>query len=239
MSIPGRRLSDQRTSALTAGTVLMIMTLAAFFSYGFAHAHLLVQGDANATLQNMIAQNNLFKAEILGWIIILICDIVVAWSCYVFLKPIHPHLSLLGAWLRLTYATILGIAIMNLLFVQLLSNSTNDLSGFTSNQLGVQVMLHLKAFDSMWSVGLLVFGGHLLILGMLTLRSDSVPKCIGILLLIASVGYILIHLGKLFFADYEGTGRILEFVFIVPMTAGELCFGLWMLFRGGKVTAQA
>lgn len=237
MGVTWRGLSDQRKSALTAGTALMIMVLAAFFSYGFAHANLLVQGDANATFQNIVSQNNLFKAEILGWMIILICDIVVAWSCYIFLKPIDQNLSLLGAWLRLAYATILGIAILNLLFVLLFSNSTDDFPGFTPNQLGVQVMLYLKAFDSMWSVGLIVFGGHLLIVGMLALRSNSVPKWIGILLLIASIGYILIHLCKLFFEDYEAIRRILEFAFTVPMTAGETGFGLWMLFRGGKANA--
>jgi len=148
MVTSGKVLSDLRKSALTAGISLIIMALAAFFSYGYVHESLLVQGDARATLQNVISQNMLFKAEIFGWIIILICDIVVAWSFYIFLKPMNRNLSLLGAWLRLTYATILGIAIMNLMFVLLLSNHTVDLSLLTTEQLQVQVMLYLKAFDS-------------------------------------------------------------------------------------------
>lgn len=234
MDIPRGQLSYQRKSALTAGTALMIMALAAAFSYGFAHGSLLVQGDAHATLQNMISRNNLFKAEIFGWIIILISDIVAAWSLYIFFEPINKNLSLLGAWLRLVYAAILGIAIMNLLFVLLLSSGTVYLSTFSPAQLGAQVMLHLQAFDSIWSVGLIIFSGHLLILGMLALRSGSVPKWIGILLLIASIGYFLIHLCELFLADYEGIRRSLEFVFIIPMTAGEMSLGLWMLFKGGK-----
>jgi hypothetical protein len=53
---------------------------------------------------------------------------VVAWALYIFLKPINNNLSLLGAWLRLTYATILGIAILNLIFVLLLSKNTDYLS---------------------------------------------------------------------------------------------------------------
>lgn len=148
MVTSGKVLSDLRKSALTAGISLIIMALAAFFSYGYVHESLMLQGDASATLQNIISQNMLFKAEIFGWIIILICDIVVAWSFYIFLKPINRNLSLLGAWLRLTYATILGIAIMNLIFVLLLSNNTVDLSLLTTEQLQVQVMLYLKAFDS-------------------------------------------------------------------------------------------
>ncbi|WP_219834635.1 DUF4386 domain-containing protein [Paenibacillus sp. R14(2021)] len=229
-----RERSDQRKSALIAGTALMIMTLAALFSYGFVHTRLMEQGNAGAIVQRIISQNHLFKAEILGWMIILLCDIVVAWSSYVFLKPTNKNLALLGAWLRLVYATLLGIAITNLLFVLLLTNRTDYLSSFTPNQLGAQVMLHLKAFESIWSVGLIVFGAHLLILGILTFQSDSVPRWIGILLLLASMGYILIHLDKLFFADYGEIGTILEAIFIVPMTLGEIGFGLWLLFRGGK-----
>lgn len=235
----GKVLSDLRKSALTAGISLIIMALAAFFSYGYVHGSLMLQGDASATLQNIISQNMLFKAEIFGWIIILICDIVVAWSFYIFLKPINRNLSLLGAWLRLTYATILGIAIMNLIFVLLLSNNTVDLSLLTTEQLQVQVMLYLKAFDSIWSIGLIVFGGHLLIVGWVALKSDSVPKLISILLLIASIGYIVIHLYNTFRPQDHEIITILEFVFTVPMIVGELGFGLWLLFRGGKVTAKA
>ncbi|SDW98431.1 DUF4386 domain-containing protein [Paenibacillus sp. CF384] len=235
MVTQGRELSDQRKSALTAGTALMLMTLAAIFSYGFVHARILKQGDTSAVIQYLISYHHLFKAEIFGWLIILLCDIVVAWSCYVFLKPTHKDLALLGAWLRLVYATLLGIAIANLLFVlTLTTNSTDYGSPFTSNQVGAQVMLHLQAFDLIWSVGLIVFGAHLLILGILALRTDNIPRWIGILLLLASIGYILIHMSKLFFEDYEEVGKILENVFIVPMTAGELGFGLWLLFRGGK-----
>jgi len=234
MSTPSKKYTEQRKSALIAGIALIIMALAAAFSYGFAHASLVITGDADSTLRNLISHNSLFKAEILGWIIILVCDIIVAWSCYVFLKPINQNLSLLGAWLRLAYSAILGTAIMNLLWVQLLSTGSDEFSSFTSTQLGEQVMLHFGAFEATWSVGLIIFGGHLLILGLLTYKSNRVPKWISILLLIASLGYVLIHLFNLFFENYKGVSEILDVVFTLPMTAGELGFGLWMLFRGGK-----
>jgi hypothetical protein len=231
------QLSDQRKSALTVGILLIIMTLASLFSYGFVHARLVVQGDASATFHNIMSSNMLFKAEIFGWVIILISDIVVAWAFYIFLKPINKSLSLLGAWFRLTYAAILGIAILNLLFVLPLSNSADYLS--ISDQLQARVMQYLEAFDSIWSIGLIIFGGHLLIVGCLAFKSDSIPKVISILLLIAAMGYILIHLCNTFLPQYDGISTILKYVFTVPMIAGELGFGLWMLFKGGKISIQA
>lgn len=40
-----KELSYQRNSALIAGISLIIMALAAFFSYGFIHGSLVVDGD--------------------------------------------------------------------------------------------------------------------------------------------------------------------------------------------------
>lgn len=235
MTTSVKERSLQRKSALTAGISLIIMTLAAFFSYGFVHGSLVVKGDASATFHNIMSSNMLFKAEIFGWVIILISDIVVAWAFYIFLKPINKSLSLLGAWLRLTYATILGIALLNLIFVLLLSTSTNYLSLFKIDQLQAHMMLFLEAFESIWSIGLIIFGGHLMIVGYLAFKSDSIPKVISILLLLASIGYISIHLFNIFLPQYGGVLSTLTFVCSVPMIAGELSFGIWLLFKGGKV----
>lgn len=230
-----QELSYQRKSALAAGTSLIIMALVAFFSYGFVHGSLVVQGDASSTFNNIMSSIMLFKAEIFGWIIILITDIVVAWAFYIFLEPINKSLSLLGAWLRLTYSAILGIAIMNLVFVLLLSKGTDYLSVFKIDQLKALMMLFFEAFESIWSIGLIIFGGHLMIVGYIAFKSDSIPKVIGILLLLASIGYIVIHLCKTFLPQYDGVISILNIVFMVPMIAGELGFGIWLLLRGGKV----
>jgi hypothetical protein len=100
-------------------------------------------------------------------------------------------------------------------------------------------MLYLDAFESMWSIGLIVFGGHLLIVGNVAIKSNGIPKIISILLVIAGVGYMLIHLCNVFLPQYDGVITVLKFVFTVPMIVGELGFGLWLLFKGGKVPITA
>ncbi|MCR8963541.1 DUF4386 domain-containing protein [Brevibacillus halotolerans] len=69
------------------------MALAAFFSYGFVHERLVIKGDASATFHIIMSANSLFKAEIFGWVIILISDTIVAWALYIFLKPIRPFIK--------------------------------------------------------------------------------------------------------------------------------------------------
>jgi hypothetical protein len=226
--------SIQRQTALTAGLSLIAMSLAAAFSYGFVQGTLIVQDDPGATLSNIMSSNNLFNAGILGWLIILILDIMVGWALYMFMQPIHKGLSLLGALFRLVYSAILGIAILNLVFVFLLTKDPGNLTIFTIDQIQAQVMLLLEAFEYMWSAGLIIFGGHLLILGILALKSTFIPKLIGILLLIASVGYMIVHLGNVLLPQFDKVTSVIEIVFIIPMTIGELGFGLWLLVRGGK-----
>ncbi|MFE4571803.1 DUF4386 domain-containing protein [Paenibacillus chitinolyticus] len=227
-------LKEQRTAALTAGIALIVMTLAAFFSYGFVHESLMAQGDASRTFQAVTSSRALFKAEIFGWVIILICDIVVAWAFYIFLKPVHKHLSLLGAWFRLVYAAVLGTALLNLIVVLLLSGRAGYLSLINTGQLQAYVRMYLEAFGLIWSMGLIIFGGHLLIVGILAFKSERIPKIIGIFLLMASIGYMAVHLCNLFLPDYETLTKLLNVVFIIPMVAGELGFGVWLLARGGR-----
>lgn len=219
---------QRRMSALAAGTALVVMALAAFFAYGYVHENIVVQGDAGVTYANVVSSISLFKAEIFGWVIIVIADIVAAWALYVFLAPVHKNLSLLGAWLRLIYTAVLGIAVSSLIFVLLLSRHASDLPTEHAQPL---TMLIFDAFELIWSVGLVIFGGHLLIVGYLVLKADYVPKVIGILLLLASIGYIVVHLGKAFFSQYEGVISTLNLIFTVPMVAGELGLGVWLLFK--------
>ncbi|MCP8969513.1 DUF4386 domain-containing protein [Ectobacillus ponti] len=225
----------QRKAALAAGTVLMIMALAAFFSYGFVWGSLVIEGDKGATFHNLQASPGLFRAGIAGWLITLICDIVAAWGLYIFFKPIHWQLSLLGAWLRLVYAGILGAAIMNLMFAAALAGKAGGFSSFNLEQLQALTALFLKNFHLMWSVGLIVFGGHLLIIGFMAFKTEAVPKVIGILLLIAAAGYTIIHSGYAFLPQFNKAISMLEAILSVPMSLGEFSLGIWLLLRGGKL----
>ncbi|EJR30256.1 MULTISPECIES: DUF4386 domain-containing protein [Bacillus] len=217
----------ERNFALFAGTSLLIMAFTAFFSYSFVHGNLVVPSNASTTLHNIQTSSSLFKAEIFGWIIIFITDIIASWALYFFLKPIHTSLSLLATCLRLMYTAILGIAIFNLTFVLLLSKSTVANSE-------AYTMLFLEAFEYIWSVGLIIFGLHLLTLGYVTFQSKNIPKTISILLLIAAIGYIIINVMNTMFSQYDAIISILNVVFQLPMITGELGFSIWLLLRGGK-----
>ena len=225
----------KRKSALIAGITLLIMSVAAFFAFGYAHATLVMPDNPEMTFNNLTSMDMLFRLEILGWLIIFLCDVVVAWALYVFLKDISNSLSLLTAWLRLAYVALLGIAIFN--FIPILNILDAD-RGVTSYMAATQVMSHLQSFEGMWSLGLIVFGFHLMLLGYLALISGYIHRIFGILILIAAAGYLFVHVSRLLFADFEEQIRTIETILSVPMALGEIAFAIWLLVKGGSTARE-
>lgn len=226
--------NQYRQSAVIAGISLLIMTIAALFSYGYIHSSLIINGDSIATLKKIQASAGLFNAEILGWLVILITDILVSWAFYIYLKPIHRCYALLAAWLRLIYTAVLAIAISNLIQVGILVNQSSQLFNHSVDTLASQVMMSIQTFESVWSLGLIVFGLHLLAVGLVTSKTRIVPKAISILLCIAGASYMLIHLLHGFIPNLENVTSMLEMILNIPMIVGELGFGIWLLIKGGK-----
>ena len=215
-------------AALIAGLGLLIMVIAAPFSELFVYPKLIVSDNAIKTIQNIIVNKTLFISGIFGYLITFIFDIVVAWALYVLLKPVNGDLSLLTSWFRLVYAVISLVALINLVSVLRLLNNSDYLTIYQPDQLHAQVMSFLRAFRDHWNFGLLFFGIHLLLLGYLVIRSKYIPKILGILLIIAGLGYLLTNLKPYLFPD-------INIDFAMYTYYGELIFMLWLLIRGSRI----
>jgi len=215
-------------SAIIAGIGLLIMTILAFGSFPILQ-NLIVPGDATATANNIMTNELLFRIAVCGFLIVIILDVVVAWALYVLLKPVNKSLALLAAWFRLVYAAIFAAALNNLFSILDLVNSSDYLKVFETGQLHAQVLIFLNAFNYGWDIGLAIFGLHLFVLGYLVFKSGYIPKVLGVLLVIASFGYLIDSFGKFILPSYNLT--IVMFTFI-----GELLFMLWLLFKGAKIS---
>ena len=138
--------------------------------------------------------------SIVGIAIIIILDVIVAITLYQVLKPVNYNLSFLMALFRIVYAIIFTIALIKI----------SDIS----------------TFNYIWERGLLVFGVHLLLLGVLIYNSKYIPKLIGVLVMIASAGYIIDSIG----VNFGLSLQIAMFTFF-----GEIILMLWLLIKGSKI----
>ncbi|WLR51125.1 DUF4386 domain-containing protein [Bacillus tianshenii] len=225
--------NTQQKAAIISGAALLIMTVSAFFSYGYVHSSIVINGDGLTTLKNIQASGSLFKLEIIGWIVIIMMDLLVAWGFYIFLKPFQRKHALIVGLLRLLYTAMLGIAVSHLVIV----NNTVAKASFGEpvDRAASQIMLSFASFESIWSMGLIIFGLHLIITGFVACKSNQVPKLISRLVVVAGFSYTLVHVMYQLIPQLDRLTGILETILIIPMFFGELGFGIWLLAKGRKL----
>jgi hypothetical protein len=222
----------QRQSSVVAGVAIIIMTIAAVLANDVTIRSLIAENNAAETLKNFLASKRIVNIGVLSWLVILISDVFAAWGLYIFFRPVSKNISLIAAWFRLTYVAMLAVSILNLIYVQLIIHQLDTPSVDLAGQIGKSLMFYLSAFDAMWSAGLFVFGIHILLVGYLALKSEYVPKILGILLIIAfGGGYTIPKISNLLFPEYKDVMRIVEAIFFIPML-GEVALGVWLLIIG-------
>lgn len=217
-------------SALIAGISLLLMTVLAIYAYGYAHSSLIQYDNSIITLNNLINSKSLFLTEIISWVLIIIADLLVTISFYIYLKDINYTISLLGGVLRFLYTIILSIAVYHLINIYQLLDSIQIATSLSND-----IMFHLNKFESIWSFGLIIFGFHLFVIGCLAYKSISISKIISILLIIAGISYIIIHFMYGFIPEFNSFTNILENILSLPMMIGEISFAIWLLIKGRKI----
>ena len=218
-------LSMKNAALITGFSLLLMAVFAPIANFGIVES-LVVPGDPALTVDNINNAENDFRMAIFLFFIVALLDVIVAWSIFYLLLPVDRSLSLLGAWLRLVYAAILVIALGNYLnILDLLWGETSNL--LTGNLLNAQVIMSLDAFHNAWGLGLIVFGFHLLVVGYLAYKADHIPSWLGILILIAGLGYAVDGLGGVLSSSYNL--QLAMFTFI-----GEVLLIFWCLWVGFK-----
>lgn len=211
-------------AAIIISISLFVMTVAAIFAFGYAHEALFITDNPNQTLQNLTENKGLFTLELIMWGVILITDIAVSYGLYVYLKPVRPKGALLSGLLRIVYTLVLGYAIYQLYQVMRLISVD-----------GAQLLILESDFQKIWFVGLILFGLHLIVTGIVSLKSKFIPIGLSTLLIFGGMSYALIHGFYVFFPQMDSITSIAESVLSIPMMLSELILAIWLIVRGRKL----
>jgi Domain of unknown function (DUF4386) len=220
-AVPGGPL---RRAAVVAGIGLLVMAALALASFS-ALEGLVVEGDATATAGNIVEHELRFRMIVGGFLVVAVLDVVVAWALYVFLRPTGRSIALLAAWLRVAYAAVFAAAVSNLVVAARLLTDASSLDALGPRQLPARAMTAVDEFTGAWNVALAIFGLHLLVLGGLALKSSHIPSLLGILVMVAGLGYLADSFGELLSTSYDA--NVAGFTF-----AGEVLLMGWLLFVG-------
>ena len=222
-------------AARTAGFLYLMIIVSGIFAEFFVRQSLIVPGDAATTANNIMASEWLFRLGIASDLIMIICDVALALIFYLLLKPVNNSLSLLASFFRLAQASILAINLLNLFFVLQLLSGAGYLTVFGADQLHALILLFLDAHRIGYSIGLVLFGMSLFILGYLVFKSGYFPGILGIFLIVASLGYLIDSFASFLLPSYDDYEAIFALVVFLPAFIGELSFCLWLLIKGVKV----
>ena len=176
---------------------------------------LVTPGDAARTAQDILGSEGLFRWGIASLILVVILDIVVAAALLRLFEPVNRSVSTMAAWFRVAYAAVYLVAIIQLVIaLGLLDDAPLALRA-------------INAYDTIWHVGLILFGVHLLLIGYLAYRSGFMPKIFGILLVVAGLGYLVD--GFVLVLVPGPSISIAAFTFV-----GEVALIFWLLIVGRR-----
>ena len=210
------------TAALVAG--LPVMALTAPYGEFYVFGKLIIYNDGAMTTQNLMDHPKLFLSGIFAMLITFIYDIVLAWACYIFIRPVNPLLALLGAWLRIVYAGLAIVALFNFLYAYNLAN----LPGIEEAYKQQQVLQLVNARRFGMHLAYIIFGIYLILGGILIYKSSYIPKVLGIMIVLAGLSWIMISLQPYFFRGFD-------FSWMMYFGVGELAFGIWLLVKGTRI----
>jgi Domain of unknown function (DUF4386) len=225
--------------ARVAGFAYLAIAILGIFVNFFVIQGLVVPGDAAATADQIAANETLFRFGVAGWLVVLGLDALVAWALYVLLAPVSKTLSLLAAWFRLIYVAIFAATQINLLSALQLVKGASFLSALETSQSQALAMLFLNRFDSGFLIGLVFFGVHLFVLGYLVFKSGYMPRILGVLLIVAALGYLTDSFAHFLLANYETYASIFLVIVALPAVVAEFSFTFWLLYMGFKRPAVA
>lgn len=217
----------QKTARL-AGVLYLAIAIISAFGLIYVPSMLIVPGDAATTAHNILTSEVLFRLGFMSNLMTFTINVFVALLLYQLLKPVNKNMAALMVALILVG---LGIGMLNELnqFVALLLlRSGESLTTFTTAQLQALAALFLDIYQHGFSIAHIFWGLWLFPLGYLVFKSGFLPKVIGILLLIAGVGYLVDF--TLFFLFPGITVKVSEFTFV-----GEVVLLLWLLIKGVNV----
>ena len=222
---------NPKKTARVAGILYLIVFIAAMFGPYFVRSTLIVPGDAATTANNIMASESLFSAGIVSYIVIILSEIVLSVLLYVLLKPVSNTLSLIAMVSRLVMTTIHGINLLNQFIALLLLSGAAYLTVFETNQSHALVLLFLNAHEYGWAIGMIFFSLHTFLLGYLVFKSGYFPRILGVLLIFASLAYLIDNFAILFLSNYDEKSIFLVLFIIIA----ELSFPLWLLIKGVDV----
>ncbi len=228
----------ERARLLRLARFAGVLYLAIFVIYPLAtmaRSMLVVPGDAATTASNIAASESLFRWGLAGEATVIVIEIILAGVLYALFRPVSRAASLAAALARAGEGVVMAAGnlvtgVMTLVMI----GGGGYLTALGIEQRDALALAYQDANAYVVLIWGLFFGVHLVLLGWLVHRSGFVPRVIGVLLLVAGIGYLAQSFGVLVAPGLAGPMETAVLILAVP---GELAIAAWLLVKGVDVDA--
>ena len=179
--------------------------------------NLIVTNDISTTINNIIENETLFRWSIIAALTVQLINIILVIQLYKILQHIHKIMAYFMVIFSLLAVPIAFLNEINNLAIVNLLNQPKE----SEQLIGIFINLHHHGII----IAQVFWGLWLFPLGYLIYKSEFLPKFIGVLLIIGSIGYVVDSFTLILLPNFKITFS--EFTFL-----GEVIFPLWLLTKG-------
>ncbi|MHA2394976.1 MAG: DUF4386 domain-containing protein [Promethearchaeota archaeon] len=201
------------------------------FGIMYVPSTLIVPGDAATTASNIMGNELLFRMGIVGSLVTQLIHILVVLVLYQLFKSVNKDHSLLLVVFGLVGVPISMLNTLNRVAALLLARGADYLTALEPFQLNALMMFFLNLNEQGILIATIFWGLWLFPLGYLIYLSGYFPKIVGIVVMLAGLGYTLEPFISLLLPAYAAT--IIPILYILVM--GELVFMAWIVVKGAKL----
>ena len=212
-------IGEENKTARLSGILYLSLIPLGIFGIIYVPSILVVPENIATTIANIIENETLFRWSIISALVVQLVNIILVLLLFKLFKRTHKEMASLMVVFSLLAVPIAFLNEINNLAVLQLLNQSNESQHLISFFLDLhqQGIIIAQVFWGLW----------LFPMGYLVYKSDFMPKFIGILLIIGSIGYVVDSLTLILLPQFNITFS--EFTFL-----GEVIFPLWLLIKGIK-----
>jgi hypothetical protein len=221
-----------RIAARLGGVLYILLIIFGIFAQFVGRMGVIVAGDATETAKNIMDNEFLFRFSFVSDILAFICFLLLPLALYVALTSVNKNMATLMVIFVLVSVPISFLNLLNHYAALVLLSGEGYLTAFEAGQLNAQALLYLEFFDIGYYIAGIFHGLWLLPLGYLVYKSDYFPPILGILTMVACIGFLIGSFGVFLYSGYDGS--ILQAVATL-VSLFEFPTAIWLFIKGAKI----
>ncbi len=225
-------MNSTKNTARLAGLLWFLSAVTGGLGLSYVRSSVIVVGDAAATAANIVASESLFRAAIVSSLFSQIFLFFLGLTLFHLFKEVNKALATVCLTSAMMTVAIAVVNALNLFGALLVSSQADYLKVFNPEQLNAMAMIFLRLANSGQGLLEIFWTPYYFSFGLLIIRSRFLPKILGILLMMMSVGFALNILTKYLIPQFY------------PAVFTQLAMGLgalggiptilWLLIKGAK-----